>query len=143
MIMKKLLFVSIIAFASLCSCTKGEVKSNDIVGEWKATRIEATSTAGDFMLITDFDEISRWLHGLEKIYVTERNIQPLGENSTYPVLLPYEILDDNKVILQSELSRTHDLKLESVSLNEMIIRSTTLGPVVGYTSKLIYFERIK
>ena len=75
--------------------------------------------------------------------MTERNIQPLGENSTYPVLMPYEILDDNKVILQSELSRTHDLKLESVSLNEMIIRSTTLGPVVGYTSKLIYFERIK
>ena len=53
MIMKKLLFVSIIAFASLCSCTKSELESNDIVGEWKATKIEATLSSGKVVTITD------------------------------------------------------------------------------------------
>ena len=136
MIMKKLLFVSIIAFASLCSCTKSEFKSNDIVGEWKATKIEATLSSGKVVAITDLEEIAEELIGLDWIRVSENNIQILGDDEVYyHVLSPYEILDHYIIFDGADDDATYELK--SVSRNEMIIKYTR-----NYTS-LIYYERVK
>lgn len=134
--MKKLLFVSIIAFASLCSCTKSEFKSNDIVGEWQATKIEATLSSGKVVAITDLEEIAEELIGLEWIRVSENNIQILGDDEVYyHVLSPYEILDNYIIFDGADDDATYELK--SVSRNEMIIKYTR-----NYTS-LIYYERVK
>ena len=139
MIMKKLLFVSIIAFASLCSCTKSELKSNDIVGEWKATKIEATLSSGKVVTIKDLEEIANELMGLEWIRVSENNIQILGDDEVYDhVLSPYEILDNYIIFDGADGGATYELK--SVSRNEMIIKYTSSK--WNYTS-LIYYERVK
>lgn len=139
MIMKKLLFVSIIAFASLCSCTKSGFKSNDIVGEWKATKIEATLSSGKVVTITDLEEIAEELVGLEWIKVSENNIQILGDDEVYDhVLSPYEILDNYIIFDGADGDATYELK--SVSRNEMIIKYTSSK--WNYTS-LIYYERVK
>lgn len=132
--MKKILYTLFFALVTLCSCQKNEFSSNDIIGEWKATKIEATFSNGNVLTITDSEDIADELEGLEWINVTERNIRPMSYGG-YELLIPYEINDNYIVFSGAESDATY--KLESVSSNEMVIKYTS-----NWTS-LIFYKRVK
>ena len=133
--MKKLLITTICALVCICSCQKEEndYKPKDIIGEWKATKIEATFNNGNVLTITDEKEIEDELEELAWITVSENNIRPMKYG--YEILIPYEITDNFIIFSGGEKESTYELK--SVSSQEMVIKYTN-----NWTS-IISYKRIK
>lgn len=103
-----------------------------IIGEWKATKIVATMNSGNIITITDFEDISDELEGLEWITIAKSHIRLMGYS--YEVLLPYEISNNYIIFEGGETDATYIL--ESVAENEMVIKYKN-----EWTS-LIYYTKI-
>lgn len=149
--MKKLLFVVVAMFFVLVACQKEEndsqsgaqgsqggnvthvSNSKKILGEWKATKIEATIN-GEIVLFDSYEELADQLEGKEWITVTEKNIRLM--DTKYEMLLPYE-LSGNKLVFQGgESASTYELV--SVSDSDLIIKYSN-----GRWTSNIYYKKIK
>lgn len=124
---------------SIITYNVGEDGSDDsgdtdisILGEWKANKIVATMNSGNIITITDFEDLSDELEGLEWITIAKSHIRLMGYS--YEVLLPYEISNNYIIFEGGETDATYIL--ESVSENEMVIKYEN-----EWTS-LIYYTRI-
>ena len=135
--MKKLFLMAIMALLTFTSCKEENhgYSSNDIIGEWKATRIDATFSDGSTWTSSNFNELREQLNGLEWFTVTEHHFRPMDNEYGTEVLIPYSISDNHIVFTGAESGDTY--YLESVSNNEMIIKYTK-----DWTS-LIYYTKVK
>ena len=138
--MKKFLLIAMMAFATLTSCQKDEsFNQNDIVGEWKATKIEATMSDGRVVTITDFDVISDELEGFEWITITKNFIRVQAHKADVHVpddhFLLYNISDNFIVFEEGDTEATY--YLQSVTKNEMVIKYTSSW------NSLIYYTKMK
>ena len=107
--MKKFFLLAMMAFLALTSCQKDEsFNNNDIIGEWKATKIEATFNDGRTWETSDSDELRYQLEGLEWVTVTEYHFQPMYYAEAYgkQVLIPYTISDNYIVFTGAEIDAT-------------------------------------
>ena len=136
--MKKFFLVAMMAVTALTSCQKDEsFNQNDIIGEWKATKIEATFDDGRVWSTSDSDELRYQLEGLEWVTVTEHHFQPMYYAQEYgqQILIPYNISDNYIVFTGAESDATY--YLQSVTKNEMVIKYT------GEWTSLIYYTKVK
>lgn len=137
--MKKIFFALSLIIITLCSCQEEDVlKSNDIIGEWKATKIHATFNDGTTLTITDSKELEEQLDGLEWITINEHYIQimqPAETSYHYQVLRLYVISDG--YINFNDASDPATYYLQSVTDKEMVIKYTN-----RWTS-LIYYTKVK
>lgn len=135
--MKKIIFSACIMLFSLCSCTEKEYESKDIIGEWKANKIEATFSNGNTLTITDPEDIEFELDGLDWIKVTESTIQSMSLTYEYgyEVILPYGIYDNEIIFTGAEKDATY--LLESATETTMTIKY-----ISDWTS-LIHYNRLK
>lgn len=133
--MKKFFFIAVMAFVTLVSCQKQSGFTNkDVIGVWKATKIEATMKDGSELTITDEDELENQLDGLEYIMITETYIQMM-EYGLYGQV-PYYIEDDYIEFIDYDVDGT--LHIESVSDDKMVIQF-----VGKYWTSLIYYTKVK
>ena len=124
---------------SIVTYNVGEAGSDDlgdtsasILGEWKATKIVATMNNGNVVTITDPEDLSYELDGLEWITIAKNNIRLMGYS--YEIFIPYEISNNYIIFGGGETDATY--KLGSVSENEMVIE------YVNEWTSLIYYTRI-
>ena len=108
-----------------------------MVGEWKATKIDATFNDGTKLTITDPEGLEEQLDGLEWISVTENHFQIMSDriNNGHQVLLPYDISDNYIVFTGAESTATY--YLQSVTDKEMIIK------YIDKWTSLIYYTKVK
>lgn len=132
--MKKLLFTLAAMLLALVSCQKdgNSFKASDIIGEWKATKIEATLNSGKVLTITDKEDLQYELGELYWFIVTKDTVSPVNYNGN--IQYPYEISDNYIVFTGAETGATY--KVESVSRNELVIRY-----YASWTS-LVYYKRM-
>lgn len=133
--MKKFFLIISAALVAAVSCQKedGGKKSNDLLGEWKATKLEATFNNGNTLTITDAKDLESELEELYWFNVSENNIRPM--NTSFEILLPYELADGYILFTGGEKDATY--KIESLTSSEMIIKYSA-----DWTS-LIYYQKVK
>ena len=122
------------ALLALVSCQKdGKKFSNkDIIGEWKAVKLEVSFDSGRTLTITNEAMLEDELAEMYWISVSENNIRSLSAD--VELLIPYEINDNQIVFTGGEKGATYEL--ESVSASEMLIRYTG-----GWTSLITYKKK--
>ena len=133
--MKKFFLIISAALVAAVSCQKedGGKKSNDLLGEWKATKLEATFNNGNTLTITEAKALEYELEELYWFNVSENNIRPM--NTSFEILLPYELADGYILFTGGEKDATY--KIESLTSSEMIIKYS------GDWTSLIYYQKVK
>ena len=145
--MKKFFLMAIMALTAFTSCQK-EDEDNDytgtsnhrssIIGEWKATKIEATFNDGEKWMSTNFDDIRFELDGLEWITISEHHLRPMYHETEYweEVLIPYSISNNYIVFTGSESDAKY--YLQSVTTDKMVIKY-----IVEEFTSLVYYSKVK